>query len=114
MRMRVPVDRMLREAGAAERYAARGKVIFFDIRAPEIRDAAELRIRHFVETATKLARPFRNANPRLPWDELDRLRNDLVHEYAEVRAERVWRFITDDLPGLVAKLRRARYSAASA
>lgn len=109
MRLRVLVDRMLREAGAAERYAARGKALFFDIRAPEIRDAAELRILHFAETATKLGSPFRNANPRLPWDELDRLRNDLVLEYPEVRAERVWRFLTDDLPRLAAKLRRARY-----
>jgi len=100
---------MLREAGAAERYAARGKANFFDIRSPEIRDAAELRILHFTETATKLGRPFRNANPVLPWNELDRMRNDLVHEYPEVKAERVWRFLTDDLPGLVAKLRKVRY-----
>lgn len=100
---------MLREAGAAERYAARGKAIFFDIRSPEIRDATELRILHFTETATKLGRTFRNANPLVPWDELDRLRNDLALEYPEVKAENVWRFLTDDLPGLVAKLRRARF-----
>ena len=108
-RVRILVDRMLREAGAAERYAARGQEHFFDIRSPEIRDAVELRILHFTETATKLGRTFRNANPLIPWDELDRLRNDLVHEYPEVKAERVWRFLSDDLPGLVAKLRRARF-----
>ncbi|EQD67810.1 protein containing DUF86 [mine drainage metagenome] len=100
---------MLREASAAERYAARGKASFFDIRYPEIRDAAELRILHFAETATKLGRAFRNANPLVPWVELNRLRNDLVHEYPEVKAERVWRFVSDDLPGLVVKLRRVRY-----
>jgi len=112
-RIRRLVDRMLREAGAAERYASRGKATFFDIRSPEIRDAVELRILHFTETATKLGRPFRNANPLLPWDELDRLRNDLVHEYPEVKAEKIWRFLSDDLPGLVAKLRRARYPEAA-
>ncbi len=112
-RTRRLVDRMLREAGAAERYASRGKATFFDIRSPEIRDAVELRILHFTETATKLGRPFRNANPLLPWDELDRLRNDLVHEYPEVKAEKIWRFLSDDLPGLVAKLRRARYPEAA-
>ncbi|MHB8352712.1 MAG: HepT-like ribonuclease domain-containing protein [Thermoplasmata archaeon] len=104
---------MLREASAAERYAARGKTIFFDIRYPEIRDATELRILHFTETATKLGRAFRNANPLIPWDELERLRTDLVHEYPEVKSESVWRFLSDDLPGLVVKLRRARYPAAS-
>jgi uncharacterized protein with HEPN domain len=100
---------MLREASAAERYASRGKARFFDLRLPEIRDAAELRILHFTETATKLGRAFRNANPAIPWDELDRLRNDLVHEYPEVKAEKVWRFLSGDLPRLVAKLRRAKF-----
>ncbi len=108
-RVRALVDRMLREAGAAERYAARGKSTFFDIRSPEMRDSTELRILHFAEPATRLGRPFRNANPRIPWDELDRLRNDLVHECPEVKAERIWRFLTDDLPGLVEKLLRARF-----
>lgn len=109
LRARSLVDRMLREAAAAERYLSRGKEAFFDLRTPEIRDAAELRVLHFTETATKIGRPFRNANPRVPWEDLDRLRNDLVHDYPEVRADKVWRFVHDDLPGLVAKLRRARF-----
>lgn len=100
---------MLREATAAERYLLRGKDLFFDVRSPEIRDATELRILHFMETATKVGRPFRNANPLLPWDDLDQLRNDLVHEYPEVKADTVWRFVHDDLPALVTQLRRARY-----
>ncbi|MCI4319219.1 MAG: DUF86 domain-containing protein [Thermoplasmata archaeon] len=101
---------MLREADAASRYAARGKALFFDLRYPELRDAVELRILHFTETATKLGSSFREANPRLPWESLGAVRNDLVHEYAEIKAEKVWRFVREDLPGLVAKLRRARFS----
>ncbi len=108
-RVRVLVDRMLREAAAAERYAARGQEKFFDIRSPELRDAVELRVLHFTETATKLGRAFRRANPLIPWEALDRLRNDLVHEYPEVKAEAVWRFLNDDLPGMVGRLRRARF-----
>jgi uncharacterized protein with HEPN domain len=106
---RVLVDRMLREAAAAGRYAARGKAAFLDVRYPELRDAVELRILHFAETATKLGRPFRNANPLVPWEVIDQLRNDLVHEYPEVKADRVWRFVAQDLPRLVSQLRRARY-----
>ena len=108
-RTRALVDRMLREAGVASRYAARGKPAFFDLRTPEIRDAAELRVLHFAETATKLGRSFRNSNPMIPWDALEKVRNDLVHEYPEVKAERGWRFLNDDLPPLVAKLRKARF-----
>src|SRR5271155_1531148 len=109
VRVRTLVDRMLREAGAAERYHSRGKESFFDVRTPEVRDAVELRILHFAETATKLGRPFRHANPLIPWDDLDRLQNDLVHEYPEVKADKIWRFVQDDLPSLVVKLRRARF-----
>jgi uncharacterized protein with HEPN domain len=101
---------MLREAVAAERYVAAGKERFFDIRTPEFRDGAELRALHFTETATKIGQAFRKANPMVPWADLDQLRNDLVHEYPEVKADKVWRFIHDDLPPIVGKLRRAKFA----
>lgn len=69
-RTRHLVDRMLREAGAANRYEAGGKERFFDIRTPEFRDGAELRALHFVETGTKLGKSFRKANPMIPWEDL--------------------------------------------
>lgn len=108
-RVRTQLDRMLREAEAATRYASHGKAAFFDLRSPEIRDAAELRVLHFAETATRIGTAFRHANPRVPWEDLDRLRNDLVHDYPEVKAERVWRFVQEDLPGIVTKLRRPHF-----
>jgi uncharacterized protein with HEPN domain len=108
-RIRLLVDRMLREAAAAERYRAGGKERFFDIRTPEFRDGAELRVLRFTETGTKVGRSFRQANPVIPWEDIDQLRNDLVHEYPEIKADKVWRFISADLPGMVAKLKRANY-----
>jgi uncharacterized protein with HEPN domain len=102
---------MLREATAAQRYIAAGKERFFDIRSPEFRDGAELRVLHFTETATKIGKSFRAANSRIEWEDLDQLRNDLVHEYPEVKADQVWRFIHDDLPAIVGKLRRANFPA---
>ncbi|HEV2317109.1 MAG TPA: HepT-like ribonuclease domain-containing protein [Thermoplasmata archaeon] len=108
-RLRSLVDRMLREAAAAERYLAGGKARFFDIRTPEFRDSVELRALHFVETGTRTGQSFRKANPSIPWDDIDQIRNDLVHEYPEVKAERVWKFVHDDLPSIVAKLKRARF-----
>jgi uncharacterized protein with HEPN domain len=111
-RTRQLVDRMLREAAAAERYIAGGKDRFFDIRTPEFRDGAELRALHFTESATKIGKAFRRANPLVAWDDLDQLRNDLVHEYPEVKAEQVWKFVHDDLPSIVGRLRRAKFDLA--
>jgi uncharacterized protein with HEPN domain len=108
-RLRLLIDRMLREATLAERYVAGGKERFFDLRTPEIRDGTELRVLHFVETATKVGQSFRRANPKVPWIDLDQLRNDLVHEYPEVKAEKVWRFVHDDLPAITKKLKRPKY-----
>ena len=108
-RVRLLVDRMLREAAAAERYRAGGKERFFDIRTPEFRDGAELRALHFAETGTKVGQKFRKANPLIPWEDIDQLRNDLVHEYPEIKADKVWRFISEDLPAMAAKLKRAKH-----
>jgi uncharacterized protein with HEPN domain len=100
---------MLREAAAAGRYLSEGKATFFDLRTPEFRDAADLRALHFAETGTKVGQSFRKANPMIPWEDIDQLRNDLVHECPEIKADRVWRFIHDDLPAIVVKLKRARF-----
>jgi uncharacterized protein with HEPN domain len=108
-RVRLRVDRMLREAASAERYVAGGRERFFDIRTPEFRDGTELRALHFAESGTKVGQSFRKANPGIPWEDIDQLRNDLVHEYPEVKADKVWRFVHDDLPALVVKLKHARY-----
>ena len=108
-KVRLLVDRMLREAAAAERYRAGGKERFFDIRTPEFRDGAELRALHFTETGTKVGQKFRRANPMILWEDIDQLRKDLVHEYPEIKADKVWRFISEDLPVIVARLKRAKY-----
>lgn len=100
---------MLREASAAQRYLAGGKASFYDLRTPEFRDAAELRALQFTETGTKVGRSFRRANPLIPWEDLDQLRNDLAHEYPEVKADKVWKLIHDDLPVIMGRLEHARY-----
>lgn len=108
-RARALVDRMLREAAQAERYVARGQAIFFDLRTPEIRDAVELRVLHFTESPTKLGKSFRSQNPQIPWQALEKLRNDLAHEYPEVKAGKLWKFAETDLPRLITRLRKATF-----
>ncbi|MFH1235030.1 MAG: DUF86 domain-containing protein [Candidatus Diapherotrites archaeon] len=43
---------------------------------------------------------IRNRHPEIPWAEIARTRDKLIHGYFEVNAERVWVIVKRDLPGL--------------
>jgi uncharacterized protein with HEPN domain len=44
--------------------------------------------------------------PEIPWAQIVGLRNRLIHGYDTVDLDIVWSILTDDLPPLVAQLRR--------
>ena len=56
------------------------------------------------EAAGKVSRPSCAALPQLPWREMTGLRHRLIHGYAEVRLDLVWRVATERLGPLVALL----------
>jgi uncharacterized protein with HEPN domain len=56
------------------------------------------------EAAGRVSRPSCAALPQLPWREMTGLRHRLIHGYAEVRLDLVWRVATERLGPLVAAL----------
>lgn len=56
------------------------------------------------EAAGKVSPATREAQAGLPWREMSGMRHRLIHGYAEVRVEVVWRVVREDLPGLVTAL----------
>jgi uncharacterized protein with HEPN domain len=58
-------------------------------------------------------RPFRRANPSIPWDDLRRFRFDSAHPYdarsKPVNYEEVWRFASSDLPSIARKFRVVKF-----
>lgn len=43
---------------------------------------------------------MKERHPEIPWTDMTGYRNVLVHAYMDIRLDRVWRTIVDDLPAL--------------
>ena len=57
------------------------------------------------EAARLIPQDIRSDNPEIPWSQMTRMRNVLVHEYDRIDMEVVWSTIQEDLPGVLPKLR---------
>jgi uncharacterized protein with HEPN domain len=108
---RTLVDLMLREADLAGQYAAaaEGEYSAGGIEGMHLRDGLWRHVLQFLESGTKLGRSFRSANPLVPWETIDELRQEMTHDYPEVPAQRVRAFARERIPSIVRKLRRARF-----
>lgn len=64
---------------------------------PDIRDATLYRLQTLSESASLLSQAVKDRHPEIPWAAIAGFRNRLVHGYTEVRAERVWEVIAQNL-----------------
>lgn len=58
------------------------------------------------EAAGKVSAATRGAHPEIAWREMMGMRHRLIHGYGEVRLDRVWAVVRDDLSPLVAVLEK--------
>ncbi len=58
------------------------------------------------EAATHISPDGRNQWPAVPWRGVIGLRNRLIHGYDAVDLDILWTIVQDDLPPLIAELRR--------
>jgi uncharacterized protein with HEPN domain len=49
---------------------------------------------------------FRNAHPEIPWRQIIGQRNVLIHEYGEVKQERIWKTVRENIPQLIELLKQ--------
>lgn len=59
------------------------------------------------EAASRVAAADRAAYPQIPWPKIVGMRQRLAHGYDVVDLQVLWDTITDDLPPLIAELKRA-------
>jgi uncharacterized protein with HEPN domain len=69
-----------------------------------LRGAVERHLEIIGEAANKVSEAFRQAHPEIPWRQMIAQRHVLVHEYGEIKHERIWQVATVHLPGLIAGL----------
>ena len=68
--------------------------------------AVERSIEIIGEAAARVSKEFRDAHPEISWKGIIGQRNVLIHEYGEIRHERVWAVITQRIPELITILDR--------
>lgn len=107
-RNRLRVAAMIQAAEEAKQEAASGKQDF--MAGGLTQKAVLLDLIHLTESADKTSFGFKKANSKISWERLTRLRNHgLVHDYAEVDMEDVWRFVQEELPRIRRQLDKVNF-----
>ena len=57
------------------------------------------------EAANRVSTSFRNAHPEIPWRQIIGQRNVLIHEYGEIKQERIWKVVRENIPLLIEQLK---------
>jgi len=68
--------------------------------------AVERAVEIIGEAARRVSEEYRRAHPEIPWRSMIAQRNVLVHEYGEIKHERMWVLVTEHLPALVRDLEK--------
>lgn len=58
------------------------------------------------EAAAQMSEDGRKELPEIPWPSIIGMRNRLIHAYFDVDLDRVWDSVVDDLPPLLAEIKR--------
>jgi uncharacterized protein with HEPN domain len=58
------------------------------------------------EAAGRVSASFCNAHPEIPWRQIIGQRNVLIHEYGEIKQERIWKTVIENIPQLIELLKQ--------
>jgi uncharacterized protein with HEPN domain len=59
-----------------------------------------LHLQNIGEAIRTIPPDFKNDHPEIPWAQISRMRNILVHIYFGINRDRVWSVVENDLPNL--------------
>lgn len=80
-------------------------------RSLELQDAVARRLEIIGEAVKRVPASARNKHPDIPWKQIAGMRDMLIHEYAGVSPETVWKTVRDDLALLEKAVRALKKSA---
>ena len=58
------------------------------------------------EAAKAVSLPIKDANPQVPWSQIGRTRDRLIHGYFNVDMDIVWQIVVADIPPLINKVQK--------
>ena len=66
-----------------------------------LQDSVIRRIEIIGEASSKVSIESQKKHPHLPWREMKKMRNILIHEYDDVNLDIVWNTVKKELPSLI-------------
>ena len=95
---RLYLDHILSRIERIERFTSEGREAFL---ASDLIQEAVLRCFEVMgEAARKISEDLRQKYAETPWGQMIAVRNILIHNYDNVRLERIWEIIENDVPPL--------------
>jgi uncharacterized protein with HEPN domain len=70
--------------------------------------AVVLQILILGEAAKRLSSGFRNRHPEIPWSDIMRMRDKLIHHYESMDPGEIWQAAREDIPALLGFLEKAQ------
>lgn len=70
-----------------------------------MRFAVERQLTVIGEASRKISDEFKKAHTDIPWNQIISLRNIIVHEYSDIKTEKIWYISTERVPELVAAIK---------
>lgn len=58
------------------------------------------------EAASRISLECQSEFPQVPWKNIINMRNRLIHAYYDINLDTVWNTITEDLPPLIAEIKK--------
>jgi uncharacterized protein with HEPN domain len=102
---RVYFEDILESIGKIEAYVGGKTYADFEADAKG-QDAVVRRLEIIGEAVKNIPDEIKAAEPGIPWRQIAGMRDVIVHEYAVVSLERVWKVVTDDLGQLKSAVER--------
>lgn len=66
-----------------------------------LRNAIERNMEIIGEAANRVSDGFQKSHSEIPWKSIIGQRNILIHEYGEIKDERIWAVVTKHIPELI-------------
>ena len=103
------VDDMILFAEKVQRYTQNFDQVAF-INSEPYYDATLRNLELIGEAATNIPQDIKTNHPEIPWRQIIATRNRIIHGYLGIDNDIIWSIITEEIPSLIAALKKLKYS----